>query len=518
MGGRQCAQRICIYFYPAGKLGGRVSDQTSQKPVKNGSKVVKEIFRNYDIRGVYGKTLSDEDAYLVGRAFGLRLVRMGAKNCAVGYDNRLSSQALYAEYRDGLLSTGIDVIELGECLTPLVKFYVYEKKLDAGTSLTASHNAAEYNGFKLMLRDAKPFFGDEILSLYDDIVSGVKVDDSSKPGKLILGHDLLDLYAKFLAERFDFTGKGFKVALNCGNGTASTFAPKILRDLGVEVVEVNCTSDGSFPNGAPDPESHDFMQALEEKVVAENCHLGFGLDGDSDRFGLVDETGSHYASDKLMMLLASYLLPKHPGGLICCDIKSSSSLIKLITELGGKGQIIKTGYPYHIPQAQGEALFSAELSGHFFFGRKLGFYGLDDGIISACMLLKVYDELSDNVGISQSRTFSRIMADFPKLYHTAEVKINCEDAIKMSAIEKIVSKAKTDSRIKEVLTIDGVRGATSDTGWFILRASNTSPYIVGRVEGETWQEVDQIKQLVSELLETGGLSGEVLTSAPVYHS
>ncbi len=509
--------------------------------------IVKEIFRNYDIRGVYGKTLFDDDAYLIGRAFGLRLSKLGAKNCAVGYDNRLSSQALYAKYRDGLLSAGIDVIELGECLTPLIKFYVYEKKLDAGTSLTASHNSAEYNGFKLMLKDAKPFFGDEILSLYDDIVAGLgdelstgideaisartsvgllnQNDSSGKPvskkitfGKVIPGNDLLELYAKFLAERFDFKGKGFKVALNCGNGTASNFAPKILRDLGVEVVEVNCVSDGTFPNGAPDPERHDFMQALEKKVLQEKCHLGFGLDGDSDRFGLVDENGFHYESDKLMMLLASYLLPQHPGGLICCDIKSSSSLIKLITELGGKGQIIKTGYPYHIPQAQGDALFSAELSGHFFFGRKLGFYGLDDGIISACMLLKVYDELSDNVGTAQSKTFSQLMADFPKLYHTAEVKINCDDAVKMSAIEKIVAKAKGDTRIKDVLIIDGVRGATSDTGWFLLRASNTSPYIVGRVEGATEQEVDQIKSLVAELLTVGELSGEVITSAPVYYS
>lgn len=477
--------------------------------------MVKEIFRNYDIRGIYGKTLTDEDAYLIGRAFGSELARRGAKTCAVGYDNRLSSTALYAKYKAGLLESGIDVIELGECLTPLVKFYVYEKGLDAGTSLTASHNSAEYNGFKLMLKDAKPFFGDEIAGLYERVVSKKFVDGV---GREIAGGDLLDLYAKFLAERFDFRGKGFKVALNCGNGTASNFAPKILRDLGVEVVEVNCTSDGSFPNGAPDPERHDFMQALEEKVVQERCQLGFGLDGDSDRFGLVDETGFHYESDKLMMLLASYLLPNHPGGLICCDIKSSSSLLKLITNLGGHGQIIKTGYPYHIPQAQGEALFSAELSGHFFFGRKLGFYGLDDGIISACMMLKVYDALSDNVGTTQSKKFSESMADFPKLYHTAEVKIDCADAAKMTAIEKIVAKAKTDARIKEVLTIDGVRGETSDTGWFLLRASNTSPYIVGRVEGATQQEVDEIKTIVIDLLEYGGLAGAVLTASPVYYS
>ncbi len=483
--------------------------------ISNKSKLTKEIFRNYDIRGVYGRTLVDADAYLIGKAFGSRLVKLGAKNCAVGYDNRLSSLALYTKYRDGLLSTGINVIELGECLTPLIKFYVYEKKLDAGTSLTASHNAAEYNGFKLMVKDGCPFFGDDILNLYSDIIRG---DFTAGVGKTVSGSDLLGLYIRFLASRFDFKGKGFKIALNCGNGTASSFAPKILRGLGVEVVEVNCTSDGSFPNGAPDPERHEFMQALEEKVVREKCQLGFGLDGDSDRFGLVDETGFHYESDKLMMLLASYLLPQHPGGLICCDIKSSSSLIKLIAELGGKGKIIKTGYPYHIPQAQGDALFSAELSGHFFLGRKLGFRGLDDGIISACMMLKVYDELSDNVGVVQSKAFSQIMSVFPKLYHTAEVKINCDDVIKMSAIEKIVDKAQGDSRIKKVLTIDGIRGATSDTGWFLLRASNTSPYIVGRVEGVTQQEVDQLKRLVSDLLKSGGLSGEIIASAPVYFS
>lgn len=477
--------------------------------------MVEEIFRNYDIRGVYGKTLVDEDAYLIGRAFGSEIAKRGAKTCAVGYDNRISSVALYAKYKAGLLESGIDVIELGECLTPLVKFYVYEKGLDAGTSLTASHNSAEYNGFKLMLKDAQPFFGEEIAGLYDRAVNKKFVDGR---GREISGGDLPDLYAKFLADRFDFKDKGFKIALNCGNGTASNFAPKILRDLGVEVVEVNCTSDGSFPNGAPDPERHDFMQVLEEKVVKEHCQLGFGLDGDSDRFGLVDETGFHHESDKLMMLLASYLLPNHPGGLICCDIKSSSSLIKLIADLGGRGQIIKTGYPYHIPQAQGEALFSAELSGHFFFGRKLGFYGLDDGIISACMMLKVYDALSDNVGTAQSKKFSELMAGFPKLYHTAEVKIDCADDIKMSAIEKIVAKAKTDSRIKELLTIDGVRGATSDTGWFLLRASNTSPYIVGRVEGSTQQEVDDLKLLVSGLLESGDLSGDIIKSAPVYFS
>ncbi len=486
-----------------------------QESASANSVTVREIFRNYDIRGIYGKTLMDEDAYLIGRSFGSELAGRGAKSCAVGYDNRLSSLVLHSKYKKGLLESGIDVVELGECLTPLVKFYVYEKGLDAGTSLTASHNPAEYNGFKLMLKGARPFFGEDMARLYERVASR---DFVGGEGREIVGEDLLDLYAKFLAERFDFRGKGFKVALNCGNGTASNFAPKILRDLGVEVVEVNCVSDGSFPNGAPDPERHDFMQVLEEKVVQEHCHLGFGLDGDSDRFGLVDEAGFHYESDKLMMLLASYLLPKYPGGLICCDIKSSSSLIKLITDLGGRGQIIKTGYPYHIPQAQGEALFSAELSGHFFFGRKIGFYGLDDGIISACMMLKVYDSLSDNVGATQSKKFSELMAVFPKLHHTAEVKIDCADDIKMSAIEKIVARAKTDPRIKDVLTIDGVRGATSDTGWFLLRASNTSPYIVGRVEGATQQEVHEIKRLVSELLESGGLSGDSIMSASVYFS
>lgn len=472
--------------------------------------MVKEIFRNYDIRGIYGKTLLDEDAYLIGQAFGSVLVRKGAKNCAVGYDNRLSSPTLYSRYRDGLLSTGIDVIELGECLTPLVKFYVYERKLDAGTSLTASHNSAEYNGFKLMLQNAQPFFGDNILSLFADIIRGNFI---SGVGSLITADDLLQLYSDFLSSRFNFKDKGFKVALNCGNGTASNFAPKILRDLGVDVVEVNCISDGSFPSGAPDPERHDFMQVLEEKVVQEKCHLGFGLDGDSDRFGLVDENGAHYESDKLMMLLAKHFLPNNQGGLICCDIKCSSSLIKYVNELGGQGKIIRTGYPYHIPEAQGDALFSAELSGHFFFGRKLGFYGLDDGIISACMMLKVFDVFRQG-----NRQFSDLMKEFPKLYHTAEVKINCADDVKMSSIEKIVKTAQEDARIKNVLTIDGVRGTTSDVGWFLLRASNTSPYIVARVEGSDQQEVEQIKLLTAELLETVGLSGDGIRSAPVYFS
>lgn len=477
--------------------------------------MVKEIFRNYDIRGIYGKTLFDDDAYLIGRAFGSELSLSGAKNCAVGYDNRLSSVSLYEKYKQGLIKSGIEVIELGECLTPLVKFYVYERGLDAGTSITASHNTAEYNGFKLMLGKAKPYYGDQVQNLYDRIV---REDFVEGVGKVIPGSDLMDLYAKFLAERFDFKGKGFKVALNCGNGTASNFAPKILRDLGVEVVEINCVSDGSFPNGAPDPERHDFMQVLEEKVVSERCHLGFGLDGDSDRFGLVDETGFHYESDKLMMLFATYFLSKYPGGLICCDIKSSSSLIKLVKEMGGRGEIVKTGYPYHIPQAQGEALFSAELSGHFFFGKKLGFYGLDDGIVSACMVLKVYDELSGTDDLSGRKKFSELMSKFPKLYHTSEVKIDCHDEVKMEVMEKIVQKAKNDQRIKEVMTIDGIRGSVSDTGWFLLRASNTSPYIVGRVEGSTQQEIEELKQLVSAMLVDVGLSDKAIVEAPVYYS
>ena len=477
--------------------------------------MVKEIFRNYDIRGIYGKTLLDEDAFLIGKTFGSVLVKKGAKNCAVGYDNRLSSIALFAKYRDGLLSTGIDVINLGECLTPLVKFYVYEKKLDAGTSITASHNSAEYNGFKLMLQNANSFFGDDILSLYDDIIKG---DFVTGAGKIIKANDLLKLYMDFLSARFDFKDKGFKVALNCGNGTASNFAPKILCDLGVEVVEINCVSDGSFPNGAPDPERRDFMQILEERVVQEKCHLGFGLDGDSDRFGLVDENGVHYESDKLMMLLAKHFLPEYSGGLICCDIKCSSGLIKMIDALGGEGRIIKTGYPYHIPEAQGKALFSGELSGHFFMGRKIGFYGLDDGIISACMMLKVYDVLSRNDGVLQRKGFSDLMREFPKLYHTAEVKINCVDEVKMSAIENIIEHAKKDVRVKDVLTIDGVRGTVSDIGWFLLRASNTSPYIVTRVEGADQKEIDQIKLLVAELLELSGLPGDVIKDAPVYFS
>jgi len=470
--------------------------------------IVKEIFRNYDIRGVYNETLFDEDAFLIGKAFGSVLVKRGAKNCAVGYDNRLSSSALFAKYCGGLLSTGIDVIDLGECLTPLVKFYVYETKRDAGTSLTASHNPAEYNGFKLMLENARPFYGNDILDLYDDEIKG---DFVTGTGKLIKADDLLELYTRFLSARFDFKGKEFKVALNCGNGTASNFAPKILCDLGVEVVEVNCVSNGSFPNGAPDPERPDFMQVLKEKVVQEKCHLGFGLDGDSDRFGLVDENGTHYESDTLMMLLAQFLLPTHPRGLICCDVKSSLALVKKVHELGGECKIIKTGYPYHIPQAQGDALFSAEFSGHFFLGTKLGFYGLDDAIAAACTMLKV---LSEGGG----KKFSQLMEKFPKLYHTSEVKIDCADDVKMEVMAAIVKKAQLSKQIKDILTIDGFRANVSDVGWFLIRASNTGHYITARVEGQDQGEVARIKSLVTDLLMSAGIQTNVVKDASVYFS
>lgn len=496
----------------------------------------KDIFRNYDIRGVYKSTLFDKDAYLIGRAFGLRLKKLGKNNCAVGHDNRLSSSSLYENYKRGLLDSGIDVVELGECLTPLVKFYVYHKKLDAGTSVTASHNPPEYNGFKMMLENGKALYGDDIKSLYEEILNmgsvyskdfvddghnwsgGHSITESSSMGNIIDGSDLFGLYAKFLAERFDFKGKGIKIALNCGNGTASNFAPKILRDLGVEVVEINCISDGSFPNGAPDPERPDFMMSLKEKVIKEGCLLGIGLDGDSDRFGVVDEQGFHYQSDKIMMLLSKYFLSLYPNSLICCDVKCSLALVNLINELGGQSKMIKTGYPYHILEAQNEAVFSGELSGHLFFGVKANFYGLDDGIVSTCVLLKVYGELADLKEGQKALPFSSLMNDFPKLYHTAEIKIACADDKKFEVMENLILETKKVLSEENVITIDGIRGSVSKLGWFLLRASNTSPYIVGRVEGGTASEVENIKQLVAGILEKVGLSAQSLMEAQFYYS
>jgi phosphomannomutase / phosphoglucomutase len=470
--------------------------------------MVREAFRNYDIRGVYGKDFLDEDAFFVGKAFGSYLIRNGAKNCAVGHDNRQSSPVLYKRYCEGLLSTGIHVVELGECLTPLVKFYVCEKGLDAGTSVTASHNAAEYNGFKFTLKSAHPYFGEQIADLYNDTINkNFEVGE----GRTSKGNDLLDLYKTFLSNKFDFRDRSLKVALNCGNGTASNFAPKILRDLGVEVVEINCVSDGSFPNGAPDPEDAGFMQALKDKVVQERCQMGFGLDGDSDRFGLMDEDGVRYESDKVMMVISAYLLSQNPGGLICCDVKCSSFLSNLIDSLGGECRFIRTGYPYHALEVQNGALLSGEFSGHFYFGKSLGFYGIDDAIVSACIMLKVLME-------SREDKFSNLVGGFPRLPHTSEVKIDCADKVKFTVIDRVVEEAKKLTGLHDVLIIDGFRASISDTGWFLIRASNTSHCISVRVEGAGKEEVEEIKQLTTKLLVSAGMKTDMILKAPVYFS
>jgi phosphomannomutase/phosphoglucomutase len=442
------------------------------------TKINHNIFREYDVRGVSDEDLTDDVVELFGKAYG---TYMKGAPVIVGHDNRLSSERIKKVLIKGLLSVGCDVIDIGLTISPIFYFARIFYKIDGGIMITASHNPKEYNGFKVC-KGEHTIYGEEIKKIGQMMEQGNFIKGDGK----IVKKDSVEEYKKVLKQKIKLDKK-LKVVLDCGNGTASLFATKVLKDWGCEVIPLYCESDGNFPNHIPDPVKLEAAQDLIAKVKETKADIGIGIDGDGDRIGVVDEKGNMLWGDMLLILYFREFLAAHPKEKAIIEVKCSQALYDDIVAHGGRPMFYKTGHSLiKAKMIEENILLAGEMSGHMFF--KDEFYGTDDALYAAGRLLRILSKTD--------KKLSELLADAPKYYSTPELRLYCPDEEKFEITKKLVDYFKQKY---EVIDIDGAR-ILFDNGWGLVRSSNTQPALIVRAEGKTEEELEKIKKILFDKL------------------
>lgn len=444
--------------------------------------IAENIFRAYDIRGLYPDDLHPESAYKIGRGFGTYLVRKLKKDhptVVVGRDNRLSGSDLQDFFIQGLMISGAHVTNIGLSPSPYVYFANTDGHFDAGCNVTASHNPKDYNGFKLMLSNAHAVFGEEI----QKIANLIKAEDFVEAKGKLSYANFMDYYFKRIRHMFIYS-RSLKIVVDTGNGIAGMMYPIFLKKLGHEVIELYTELDGSFPNHEPDPIVEENLKDLKVKVVESGADLGIAFDGDGDRLGLVNEKGEFITSDQLLMLLAQDVLKREKGGSVVFTVSNSESLFELIRFWGGNPIMCKVGHSYvEHAMSESKAILGGEQSGHFFLPED--YYAYDDALVAACRVLKIMDD--------SDKPFSSFFEGFPHLFAEPEMRLTCSDEDKFDVIKKITNHFSSKY---ECNTLDGVRINFKNGAWSGIRASNTSPCISITMEAKTKEELAKIKDVV----------------------
>lgn len=442
------------------------------------------VFREYDIRGVADRDLTDALASDVGRAFGTMLKRRGAARIAVGRDCRLSSDRLHAALTGGLLETGLTLVDLGVGPTPIMYFGVFHLDLDGGVQITGSHNPPEDNGFKLMAGKST-LSGDEIRELRRLIEE--REFDLPGDGK-VETFDPTPAYAGFVQGNIRLARTNLRIAIDAGNGAGGPTALAALRAVGLDPIPMYCDMDGRFPNHHPDPSEPHNVAELQRRVLDEGLDLGIAYDGDADRIGVVDDRGEILFGDRLMILLSRQILKRHPGAAILGEVKCSQTLYDDIAQHGGRPIVWKTGHSLIKKKMKQEgALLAGEMSGHVFFNDR--FFGYDDAIYATLRLLEIIAE--------DDRSLSDLLRDVPRTHSTPEIRVECPDTEKFGVVERVLSHYKPTH---EVLDVDGAR-IQFDGGWGLVRASNTQPSLVLRFEADSPERMLAIQQEVEAIVE-----------------
>ena len=459
----------------------------------------KEIFREYDIRGIADRDLVDPVIELLGRAFAEYLRPSGITTVTVGYDARLSSPRLRNALSRGLTASGLNVVDLGLCPTPALYFSLYHLKPGAGIMITGSHNPSEFNGFKLCV-GKETIYGEEIQKVGGIMASlaGSKDSGSGRKGT-IADRPIIPDYTGHLKDLFrDFLGVPLKVVLDSGNGTAGLLAPEVIRSMGCDVIELYSEPDGRFPNHHPDPTVPKNLETLVDTVKSSGADLGIAFDGDSDRIGVVDEKGSVLWGDQLMVLFSRDILQTRPGATFVSEVKCSQTMYDDIRSHGGVAIMWKTGHSLiKAKMKESGAALAGEMSGHIFFADR--YFGFDDAIYAAC---RVVELLKKTRSRENSRVpLSSLIADLPKTCNTPEIRFDCPDGLKFKVVDRIrdlYARPETvPLPVREVITVDGVR-AVFQKGWGLIRASNTQPVLVMRFEAVDESSLRSIRSLMEE--------------------
>ena len=440
------------------------------------------IFRFYDIRGLVDVSLTPDVLRVLGQAIGTKAKAQGQQEMAVGGDGRLSTPVFRDSLIEGLLSTGVDVIDIGQVPTPLLYYATHRLSAHSGVMVTGSHNPPNYNGLKVVI-DQQTLTENAIAELRDLI----KTNQFSQGQGRLKKTDLSTDYIEHIVADVKLVRR-LTVAVDCGNGAAGVIAPKLLHALGCDVIPMYCEIDGRFPNHHPDPADPANMSDLSAEVQSAGADIGIAFDGDGDRLGVVTNSGRIIAADRILMLFSQQLLEQYPGSTIIYDVKCSRHLTQLIKQSGGIPIMWRTGHSgIKAKIRETGALFGGEYSGHICFADR--WYGFDDALYSATRLLEILAIQTGNA----DELFKTTSADIC----TPEIKINTTEEAKFSIIEKLVDNQHFQNGAMN--TIDGIRIDYVD-GWGLIRASNTSPTLTLRFEAETKVAMARIRQAFAAAL------------------
>ena len=453
------------------------------------TKIPSNIFREYDIRGNADKELTDDIVRSIGKAYASWLIRAGVTSgVTIGGDARLSTPRIKAAMTEGILSAGLDVIDVGLVTTPMLYWSLIRFNLNGGVMITGSHNPPDMNGLKLCF-ERGTLWGSEVMNIHTIAEAG---NFETGNGKLTHA-DINDEYLKMLVSKFTLPfSRKFKVVCDSGNGAAGRTARKYFEMLGCECISLYDEPDGHFPNHHPDPQKRENLQALISRVKSEGADVGFAYDGDADRIGVVDDKGEVIFGDRLMTLYWKEILATHKGASVLVEPKCSMVLPELAEKFGGKPFFWKSGHSViKAKMRELGALFAGEYSGHMFFADE--FFGHDDAFYASGRLLRIMSDRRESL--------SRLMMSIPVYPSTEEIRIPCDDEVKFPAVERIAMKAKTEHECSD---IDGVRILYPD-GWGLIRASNTQPVIVVRCEGRDQQALERIMNDIKARVTSEGL-------------
>ena len=439
---------------------------------RGGAQLNPAIFREYDIRGIADRDFDADFARQLGLAVGTLVQERGGKLVSVGRDCRLTSDRYAEALCAGLAATGLDVLDVGVCPTPLVYFTLFAWNLDGGIQITGSHNPADYNGFKVCV-GRESLHGEQIQDLRHRIEAGRfrSGTGSVRPRPVVAP------YQDYVVENVGALSRPIRVVVDAGNGTAGPVAPAIYRRLGAEVTELFCEMDGRFPNHHPDPTVPENVAQLIAAVRAEKAELGIAFDGDADRIGVVDAQGRIIWGDELLVLYARDVLSRNPGAVIVSEVKCSQRLYDDIAARGGRGIMWKAGHSLlKAKMKETGALLGGEMSGHIFFKER--YFGYDDAIYSGARLLEILARTGKRV--------DELLADLPPSHSTPEIRIDCPDDQKFAVADRVRDQFRAEGG--DIIDVDGVR-VRFPHGWGLLRASNTQPVLVMRFEAESPAEL-----------------------------
>jgi len=440
-----------------------------------------EIFREYDIRGVAGKDMDDNDVYNIGLALGSYIKRHKGPRICLSRDCRTTSERYNELIEKALIDCGCNVLSIGICPTPILYYAVNVSEADGGIMITASHNPPEYNGFKVNL-GTDSLHGKDLQTIREII----EEEDFESGEGTCESVDVVTGYYDFIFNDIKLNNK-IRVGIDAGNGTAGPYILEILNKLGCEVHDLYCDMDGTFPNHEADPTIKENLEDLISLVKEKSLDIGIAFDGDGDRLGLVDRDGNILFGDQMMIIFSRDILKLNPGATFISEVKCSKTMYDDIEKNGGKAIMWKTGHSkIKKKMKETKALLAGEMSGHIFFADR--YFGHDDAMYAACRMLEIMDKTG--------KSPYDLLEDVPKTFSTPEIRIECPESSKRDIVEKITAKFR---HTNEVIDIDGAR-ILYDHGWGLIRSSNTQPVLVLRFESDSMENLNLIRnEIESEL-------------------